>query len=234
MRGGILINVKWSDQKSNRPCDAVGRFAAGLALPALGQTTAESLAVAHGLSSHLTSLVLVDEASEPTIALPLTRKVPLSSSPAAHVFARETTRPNLFARATGTDRVSRLFEEIPEFWDSSPAQIPSIAWAPTQHIDWNTLADALARLDRDAWPKELVDYVRRLSKRKEIKALARLTRLDPEAVVVLLLGLRDAKASRGAARVARHLSRGLSKEAIAAAEVQAQQTDPWREWNANP
>jgi hypothetical protein len=224
MRSGISIEAKWSGRKSNRACDAVGRFAAGLALPALDEVAARALAVAHGLSSHLTSLVLVDEASEPTNALPVTRKIPLSAP--VNVPA-----PAFLARSAG--RFLELNQELPDMparlganndWSLTAKAPPTVALpAPSQDVDWDTLADALIRLDHDAWPKELVEYVARMSERKEIKSLARRIKLNPEAVVVLLLAVRGAPGNRGAARVARAFSRGLSKIALAAIEVRARQ-----------
>jgi hypothetical protein len=241
MRSGISIAAEWSGRKSNRTCDAVGRFAAGLALPALDEAAARALAVSHGLSNHLTSLVLVDEASDSTNALPMTRKIPLSGSVRA---------PALLARrAVHALQLSDHYLGMPARLDSdydwSLAEKTRAAVAvpaPSEKVDWDTLPDALVRLDQDAWPKELVEYVTRISKRKEIKSLARRTKLNPEAVVVLLLAVRDAPTNRGAARVARVLSRGLSKIALAAVEVLARQmvllrsgqSDLWPEWNASP
>lgn len=58
---------------------AVAALAAALALPCLDSATATRLAASEGLVTHLTSLVLVDEATEVTDALPATRKIALPS-----------------------------------------------------------------------------------------------------------------------------------------------------------
>lgn len=78
LRGGIAINSKWSkgiNAEGARQPDAIGRFAAALAIPLLDSTAGESWAQAHSLCSHSTSLVLVDEAGETTKELSQMRKV---------------------------------------------------------------------------------------------------------------------------------------------------------------
>lgn len=77
MRGGVTIDVAWHGEAALADCDAIGAYAASLALGALPEGEAETLAVAHGLASHLTSLVLVDEAGERREGLPNMRKVAL-------------------------------------------------------------------------------------------------------------------------------------------------------------
>ena len=60
-RGGICIEIAWAAAPTDHPADVVGRYASSLALPLLDEPRATSFAVEHGLCSHLTSLVLVDE-----------------------------------------------------------------------------------------------------------------------------------------------------------------------------
>jgi hypothetical protein len=82
-RNGLRIEARWSAEPSAlRPAGfarAVSAFAAGLALPDLPAAEAAALAAAEGLVTDLTSLVLVDEASEALEGLPATRKVALSA-----------------------------------------------------------------------------------------------------------------------------------------------------------
>src|SRR5690606_22666246 len=66
---------------------AVAALAAGLALPALDSEAAAALSEAEGLVTHLTSLVLVDEAGEVADGLPATRKVALPTPHAHHHLA---------------------------------------------------------------------------------------------------------------------------------------------------
>ena len=154
----------------------------------------------------------------------LTRKMPLSMSVQSPAFVHYAPSREFVSRQS-----DMLLEECARF-DLDQGERPWEKGRPTAEfsalgpdVDWDTLADALVRLDCAAWPKDLADYVSRLCRRKDIKALARRTRLDPKAVVVLLLAMSDAKASRGAARAARVLSRGLSKTALAAVEARARQ-----------
>lgn len=80
LRGGVEIAAEWSDAMELRGADAVGRFAAALALPLMGPDAAEETARAHGLCTHRTSLVLVDEAGEVVEGMAQQRKVPLMAA----------------------------------------------------------------------------------------------------------------------------------------------------------
>ena len=69
--------MSWQGIRTDADCDALGRYAAALALPLLDTDAARSIAAAHCLCSHMTSLVLVDEVGEATNMLPEMRKIPL-------------------------------------------------------------------------------------------------------------------------------------------------------------
>lgn len=69
-------------------CSAIGAYSASLTLGALLEAWAERLAVAHGLTPHLTSFVLVDEAGERRKSLPNRRKVPLLKDPGRQLGLR--------------------------------------------------------------------------------------------------------------------------------------------------
>lgn len=90
-RGGAYIRALWKPG-SGPGADEVGRFAAGLALAAMSEEEATAMAVAHGLCSHLTSLVLVDEAAERQEGIPASRKVPLMRSASAPDVMRFAAR----------------------------------------------------------------------------------------------------------------------------------------------
>ena len=79
-RAGVEIDVTWQTDRSDVPADAVGRYAASTALPLLDVEEAKDFAEAHALCSHMTSLILVDEAGASTNMLPEMRKVPLMKS----------------------------------------------------------------------------------------------------------------------------------------------------------
>ena len=85
LRGGVRLQAAWSTEKQEggAECDAIGRFAAALALPLMATKQAESFARAHSLCTHMTSLVLVDDAGEATEGFSRMRKVPLMESMSA-------------------------------------------------------------------------------------------------------------------------------------------------------
>lgn len=78
IRSGVEINVEWSGKAEQ--ADAVGRFAAEIAMPMLPPDVAEDWARAHLLCTHRTSLILVDDAGEASDGLSQTRKVPLMAT----------------------------------------------------------------------------------------------------------------------------------------------------------
>ena len=82
VRGSAEITAKWSVEKdkTGKLSDPIGRYAASLALPLLEPTMAQDFATLHCLSTHSTSLVLVDDEGEVSDALPEMRKVPLMHS----------------------------------------------------------------------------------------------------------------------------------------------------------
>ena len=82
VRGSAEITAKWSVEKdkTGKLSDPIGRYAASLALPLLEPTMAQDFASLHSLSTHNTSLVLVDDEGEVSDALPEMRKVPLMHS----------------------------------------------------------------------------------------------------------------------------------------------------------
>ena len=81
MRSGTEIGIVWGSKEAMGECDAVGRYAMALAMPLFEEHVAGTLAELHGLVTHLTSLVLVDEVGEKSQGLPQTVKVAL---PVAH------------------------------------------------------------------------------------------------------------------------------------------------------
>ena len=106
VRGGSSVRVVVSgDRVAGAACDAVGAYAAALSLPMLSAEAATATAVAHGLCTHLTSLLVVDEAGERVSGVPGQRKVPLSrpfeASPAAAFRSAAPRRHGLAASAAG-------------------------------------------------------------------------------------------------------------------------------------
>ena len=103
-RGGVAINAIWRNQPADLKQngvqsdasvpDSIGRYAAALSLPAMDEAAATQCAIAHGLCTHLTSLILVDEAGDNVQGVPAMRKVPLmvSDSPQPASFLHASRR----------------------------------------------------------------------------------------------------------------------------------------------
>jgi len=81
IRAGMSITASWQRTERSRvetiEVRAVAALAASLALPAIDAESAAELAEKEGLVTHLTSLVLVDEAASVQEGIPGTRKIPL-------------------------------------------------------------------------------------------------------------------------------------------------------------
>ena len=111
-RAGVEIAISWLPNSTDAAGDAIGRYAASLALPFLQPVMAKDFAESHCLCSHMTSLVLVDEAGDVVGMLPEMRKVPLMESQArmsvSHSMAFSSCEPELSCKP------SYMSEERPE------------------------------------------------------------------------------------------------------------------------
>lgn len=80
-RGGVNIRAEWLNDANTLEnpdmAQSVGRYAASLALPLMGDVAAEAWARSHSLCTHMTSLVLVDDAGEVSQGFSKMRKVPM-------------------------------------------------------------------------------------------------------------------------------------------------------------
>jgi hypothetical protein len=121
-RRGMAVEAEWSGPRvPDAPAaDCIGAVAAALALPLLPEEKAAALAEAHGLGSHLTSLVLVDEEGEPQLGLPAMRQVP-QSTPRTAMFREHSADSIDFAAnmdPLGADKFPRfsLREGAPPLW----------------------------------------------------------------------------------------------------------------------
>ena len=80
-RGGVNIHAAWLKEavtlENPALAQCVGRYAASLALPLMGDVAAEAWARSHSLCTHMTSLVLVDDAGEVSQGFSQMRKVPM-------------------------------------------------------------------------------------------------------------------------------------------------------------
>lgn len=153
-RSGLAIAIDHSpatteEVPDNRACAA---YAASLVLPSLPEADARQLALAEGLVTHLTSLILVDETGERQPGLPVTRKVALPSPAVSTVRCTISTRfaPSaLHCRrvSEAEDRHSRSYSRSrsPDY-GFDPASAPAAPIPPTSRakVSASTRASAKA------------------------------------------------------------------------------------------
>lgn len=200
---------------------AVAAYVTGLRIPALPEPEAAASAEAEGLVTHLTSLVLVDEAGTRQPGLAATRKVPLA---AMHVAAAALHAPLRSMRPMKLQRevmynvaplrekrmvaYRRFTEEVPDSAAASPSlaedaarSLASIA----RGIDWARHGRALSQGQLRVLDEETCASIVLASQDAEIIARAQTLRVAPEALVVGLMALSCGNRDRHAARVARQI-----------------------------
>jgi hypothetical protein len=156
-RGGLVLKARWERAAaSEEACElarAVGALAASLKLPTLSEVEAAKLAEREGLVTHLTSLVLVDEAGGTQEDLPTLRKVALPEPAVAQVFAASAfpdlaPAPPPPARSPGDQAPSflpRRAYEQPPVGRTAPASTvptrrgPPLGEPPPRHSFWDRL-----------------------------------------------------------------------------------------------
>ena len=232
-RCGLRIEATWGKTLSG--ADAIGHpavapFLAGLLLPTLAEEEAAALAAAEGLVTHLTSLVLVDEASEVQEDIPLLRKVSLPSprtqsgvtyckvSAPMHSASMKSASmdPGIMASSSLDGFVAdhSSSSRSSEIWGSfDPPRRPARAEAPeitdlraiADYIDWGTIGNDLAKGDLSG----LEDWVQRHIERKcELPGLQQLAdALGIEAMSLMIATIAHlATGDRHAQRVANRLA----------------------------
>ena len=226
---------------------AAGALAAALRLPLLSAGQVAALAESEGIVTHLTSLVLVDEAAEAVEGLPALRKVALPTARTADrtvVSAMSNAgRFGSFAGpgAGGHDRarLKRLrhptrSRKLRAFIDLDPAGPPSssallppselAAMSPAgeirvlaARIDWGGVSDRLVRGDLSGLPAETAKALLRLAARDSIVAAANRLGLDPLLVAIGCVARGVADSDRTAARVAGFIFGGIEPGTLAQA-----------------
>jgi hypothetical protein len=207
---------------------AVAAMAAWLRLPGLPEPEAARLSEATGLVTHLTSLVLVDEAGAVQDDLPATRRVPLATprvaSPArvARMLYGIHGSPKSNDMTPSPERIRQIeAKALKHFRTPSPPKrlrffLDDPRPAPTSAPDlWRALIDALADLDWSQLPASVTALdapalrpqaalIRELARTPLVAELAAEAGLDPLALVLALLAA-QAPGERHAARIARAL-----------------------------
>lgn len=82
IKAGTHRNLTWTEATEDSPAregfaEAIAAYAANQAIMGMKEAEAKALSASEGLVSHLTSIVLVDEAAEAVDGIPATRKVAL-------------------------------------------------------------------------------------------------------------------------------------------------------------
>jgi hypothetical protein len=199
-------------------------LAASLVVPALSQDAAAAFAEAEGLVTHLTSLVLIDEAGEAQQSVPAMRKVALPS-PRTHVHMQRSGSGAVAFRAS-LAVPDEFFER--EF-GSRRMPVASTSKAPRESngklrrrasklageglsgilglIDWDRAPQKLQSGDLSALPVFAARAIRNAAAKAEVTALATTLCLDPIVLVIGLLAY-TARSHRTAARIARAIFGG--------------------------
>lgn len=224
VRSGRSFNLTWGTAAAEagdaKIARGLGAYAAALALSTLTQDAAMATAIAHNLTTHLTSLLVVDETGEAQDGIPAMRKVAL---PEPYAAAAPCAAPVPPPMATALRR--------PSEWRASfllePRQRPSSACAsrsvgaytpppaPAAHvapvvvigssarqIDWDKCGHQLARGDIHALSHDQQALLIAVAKQDDVRELARNAALDPLIVAVAIVAL-GASDSRTAKRVVR-------------------------------
>lgn len=220
VRGNAVLEAQWGH--ATGPGDpardrAVAAMAASLVLPSLDTEAAAALAEAEGLVTHLTSLVLVDEAGEVQEGIPATRKVALPASRAAamsswaHVGSAEAASVRMFSmdppdvEATLRSTAGRV--------RSLPPLRSRVALRELR-IDWDAAPNQLIAGDLSGLDAGDARIIAEVARRPDVVALAQ--RLGVVAVALVIAALAQAQASRhrSAARVAKAIVGKRSAEEL--------------------
>jgi hypothetical protein len=208
--GGQIIRLKRSpgEAASERtPFEhGVAAMAAALLLPRLEEDDAAALAETEGMVTHLTSLVLVDNAGAVQEGLPLRRRVPLSRP--GTVLASMSMAPSLSSRSRGV-----MFSVGDQFAPSPnlpiPANLADMIRALADAIDWDTQGPLLARGDTSKLPKKSAGDVAKLTQDSGFVRLARSHGADPLHLAIALMAW---CASQSGDRAATRVFKALEKE----------------------
>lgn len=214
VHGNAELIAEWRPAAEDAPrtpaLPGVAAVAASLALPALDETEATRLAEAEGLVTHLTSLVLVDEAAEIQEGVPASRKVALPTPRTAvggappHVWASQATvrfdlRP--LRSPSGFDACLTPGAPAPEIPFPSPDDELTLAQIG-ELIDWDVEPERLRAGDLSAIGSAAATAIDRAARLPAVVAAAKRLGIGPRVLIVALVARARATANRSAARLA--------------------------------
>jgi hypothetical protein len=212
-RGGMLIRACWNGEppaaQDSIETRAVAALAAALHLPARSAEAAAQLAEAEGLVTHLTSLVLIDEAGEVQNTLPAARKVPLPTPHTGVMYALAAQPEEQFARACGLPgrKLGRYRWSL-----GYPHPTGATLDLSRTGIDWDLAPHRLEIGDLSLLGSDDAEAIRQAATHAEVAKLAAALHLDPIMLVIGLLAYGAAKTSRTASRIARSIFKGEPRE----------------------
>ena len=224
--GGIEVTATWSEAMEIGYGTDIGRFAAGLCLGQMGEEAATALAVAEGLCSQATSLILVDDAGEASEGLSETRKVPLMQE----AVSMSVDLPVMFARLRVPDAPRVMHQAFDEGPRPAPSKIdtPMNQLAPTPKarnmfsrfmvrrspiaisqerlarlangIDWDTEINRFLSRDFSGLLEEEAALLNTIATDPVLAPVLARTGLDPKLVLLAWLSAHYVTHSRAAAR----------------------------------
>jgi hypothetical protein len=229
VRGGMRIEATWETMPTDQALDAIGRYSASLALPLLDEQQATKLAAEHGLCTHLTSLLLIDEEGAAVDAVPELRKIPLAL-PAGVACRISDIEKHIAARHAPVDckGLASAFADLSAIWEhaiespmrSRPTAVPESNLA--SEIDWDRLANALLAGDLSGLTDAQRKAVLRLARSKSIIDLANAAGTNPVQIAIALLA--ETVQNRTAQRLARRTLAKTPEIALALAKAQIGRT----------
>ena len=238
LRGGAALSARWGDMvetgQRSLLARAVAAQAASLALPLAAENLATEIALAEGLVTHLTSLVLVDDVGEKQEGLPATRKVALPSPRTDGIdFMAQAAPGPLVAGAPLLHRASAAagpfaggdpfaapdpfvasgaFAESDPFAPSPPPRPAPMDPQPTDDlaavgamIDWSMAPTKLIAGDIALLPDHVQQVLHAAASLPEIQAEARAHNLAPIVLVIGLLARYCGEQNRTAQRLAKRI-----------------------------
>lgn len=199
VRGGALVRAQWREAGGDTPLDAIGvgiaAYAAGLAIARMDEAVAAEFAERAGIASHLTSLVLVDEAAEVQESVPAMRKVRLPSP------RGQASNQPLYALSGGdVCRMGLMPDGVVEQHLMAPDRLRRIA---TDHLDWDVAPSQLLAGDLSLLDPELTKRLYQIAVLPEVVSWGGELQLDPIVLVIAALAYGDRYRNRTAERIAR-------------------------------
>ncbi len=235
-RAGMMATLSFGSSGENSEQDKLTRgvaaTVASFLLPTLDEVAASELAEREGIVSHLTSLVLVDEAGVTQSGLPSQRRVHLPHPASTLALIGEDVGDRFFAPAR-----SRIGESIAGFPSSesrvfamlapeasnqssankrySPGRSTTSSDELAKRIDWGSQPSRLLAGDVSQLPPDVQKILKSMAKRNNITAAAQTLNITPLLLVIALIA-RDAglTGDRSAKRIARAVLKGLTTEQL--------------------